>query len=189
MLPHIPFGLYPWRLALPTVTLAGHGSWCLRSKLSNLESAPERSIKSCDYCHVTLMFNAHARIVQPPVANDEKMSSSHSSASYPFFEDNFSFNITSTGTQPPQMSELELPELLKHPCVMDLFRQNQALQQAQIKLQNTHSTLTEDSIALRKRNDALQNHLLSVESELTVSKQKIHTLTTELHSLQVNTNM
>lgn len=111
-----------------------------------------------------------------------------SSSGFPYINGNYgNFNFSFDDPErpePPKTSHTlnALPELLKRPCVMDLFRQNQALQSSQIKLQ-------EKSFALHDKNLALQSEVLSLESELNVTKQKVHSLSTELQSLQVNTNM
>jgi hypothetical protein len=108
------------------------------------------------------------------------------------------FNFTLDDSQIPQMSQtsqplnVELPDLLKHPCVMELYRQNQALQSSQIKLQENQSKLAEfaeKSFALQDKNLALQNQLHSLESELTAEKLKVNALSTELQSLRVNINL
>jgi len=102
-----------------------------------------------------------------------------------YFDTNFSFDLPQI-PQPqipqPQQTMDDLPNLLKHPCVMDLYRQNQALQSSQIKLQE----IAEKSFALQDKNLTLQNRLLSVESELSEAKQKVNSLTAELQILQAN---
>ena len=84
--------------------------------------------------------------------------------------------------QPQQVKMDDLPNLLKHPYVMDLYRQNKALQSSQIKLQE----IVEKSFTLQDKNLTLQSKLLSVESELSEAKQKVNSLTTELQILQAN---
>ena len=84
------------------------------------------------------------------------------------------------------MADLDLPDLLKYPCVMDLYRQNQA---SNFKLQETQSKLTEiaeKSLSLHDKNDELRNRVQSLESELSESRLKVNSLSTELQSLQVN---
>lgn len=109
-----------------------------------------------------------------------------SSTSFPpFFDTNFNFN--SDSSQTPQMQSMnDLPELLKHPCVMDLYRQNQT---SQIKLQEAQSKVSEfaeKSLFYQDKNLALQNKVVSLESELSASQLKVNSLSTELQSLQVN---
>lgn len=109
-----------------------------------------------------------------------------------FFESTGNFNSFTLDPQTSQPNMSDLPELLKHPCVMELYRQNQALQSSQIKLQETQSKLAEmaeKSFNLQDKNLALQNKLLSLESELSAAKIKVSTLSTELQSLQVNANL
>ena len=108
--------------------------------------------------------------------------SSDSSRQFPFLT-NFDFNLDSDGSQP-----LQLADLLKYPCVMELYRQNLALQSSQIKLQENQSKLAEfaeKSLALQDKNQMLQKQLQSLESELSESQLKVNTLSTELQSLQV----
>jgi hypothetical protein len=109
-----------------------------------------------------------------------------SSAPFPSYLDtNFDFN---SDGQFSQNSHTELPNLLRHPCVMDLYRQNQALQSSQIKLQETQSKLAdfaEKSLTLQDKNQALQLQLQSLQSELSASELKVQTLSTELQTLQV----
>lgn len=90
------------------------------------------------------------------------------------------------------MMTSDLSDVLKHPFVIELYRQNQALQSSQIKLQDTQSKLAEfaeKTISLQDKNLELHKQLLSLESELSESKLKNHTLSTELQSFQINTNL
>jgi chromosome segregation ATPase len=103
-----------------------------------------------------------------------------------FLDTNFNFSLDS---QFPPNLNMELPELLKHPSVMELYRQNQALLSSQIKLQETQSKLAEKSFALHDKNQALQDQIHTLESELSASQLKVKMLSTELQSLQVNTNL
>ena len=106
-----------------------------------------------------------------------------------YFHENFDFGLDGITPQNSQPKIDDLPELLKHPCVMELYRQNQALQTSQIKLQETQSKLAEfakKSIALQEKNAVLQNQISSLESELSAAKMKANALSTEIHSLQVN---
>jgi hypothetical protein len=111
-----------------------------------------------------------------------------------YFSENFDFNLDGTPSQIPQNSQrkiddLPLAELLKHPSVMELYRQNQALQTSQIKFQETQSKLAEfaeKSFALQEKNIVLQSQISSLESELSAAKMKANALSTEIHSLQAN---
>ena len=109
-----------------------------------------------------------------------------SSASFPSI---FNFDFNTDVSQSLKMTTDDLPELLKHPCVMELYRQNQALQSSQIKLQESQSKFAEKSLALQERNISLQNQLVTLESELSASQLKVNTLSTELQSLQVIANL
>ena len=75
-----------------------------------------------------------------------------------------------------------LPDLLKHPSVMSLWRQNQALQMSQNKLTDTVASL-------QQNNMALQGKVHSLSMELSAANQKVGTVTAELQSLQVNANL
>src|SRR5271156_4130656 len=98
-----------------------------------------------------------------------------SSSSFPqaYFDGDFNFNVDNPEPAEPAAEPAnDLPNLLKHPCVMDLYRQNQALQNLQMKLQETQNKLTEKSFALQDKNQALQSQVVTLESELTTAKQK-----------------
>jgi len=81
----------------------------------------------------------------------------------------------------PQLED-KLPELLKHPSIMFLWQQNQALQVSQNKL-------TDTTVALQQNNLALQNQLQTLKTKLSMATQKVSTLTAEIQSLQVNANL
>jgi hypothetical protein len=106
-----------------------------------------------------------------------------SSSTFPTLFNDFNFSLN--GSQIPQTSQQpDLSELLKYPCVMELYRQNQALQSSQIKL----AEIAEKSFNLQDKTVALQSQVLSLESELSAEKLKVNVLSTELRSLQINTN-
>jgi hypothetical protein len=107
------------------------------------------------------------------------------------FAESFGFDFNAPqasqiSVQPPVMNtpqlEDELPELLKHPSVMFLWCQNQALQVSQNKL-------TDTTVALQQNNLALQNQLQSLKTELLTANQKVSTLAAEIQSIQVNANL
>jgi predicted nuclease with TOPRIM domain len=111
---------------------------------------------------------------------------------YPFNEPfDFNFNVPQANSRVAGIStmnseapniEQELPELLKHPSVMSLWRQNTALQMSQNKLTDTVSSLQQNNIAL-------QSELRSLTDELSAANQKVSTVMAELQSLQVNANL
>ena len=97
------------------------------------------------------------------------------------FNNEYGFAFNGSHGQLPQGPEItnDFPELLKHPSVMSLYLQNQALQAAHVESHKAQIKLTDSALTLQTK----VNHL---KSELSVSKKQINALTVELRSLEVN---
>jgi hypothetical protein len=93
--------------------------------------------------------------------------------------DHLGFNFMALQVLPAGIENLEFADLLKHPQCMPLWTKNMEMQEKNLEMQDSQ-------LKLMKKNSSLENKIISLECKLSVAKQDVYTLNTELESLKVN---